>query len=33
MSEKLMSVDADDLSPREAWGMLSDLIAEIKKDA
>jgi DNA mismatch repair protein MutS len=31
--EKLMSVDADDLSPREAWGMLSDLIAEIKKDA
>ena len=28
--EKLRSVSADDLSPREAWGMLSDLSEEAR---
>ena len=29
--EKLKQVDPDNLSPREAWVMLSDLCEEVKK--
>lgn len=30
--EKLEEVSVDDMSPREAWVMLSDLVEEVKKD-
>ena len=30
--EKLLSIDIDDMSPRDAWNMLNDLCEEEKKD-
>ncbi|MDO4520167.1 MAG: hypothetical protein Q4B44_00835 [Erysipelotrichaceae bacterium] len=33
LKDKLSSVNPDDLSPREAWVMLSDLADLVKKDA
>ena len=30
--ERLLSIDIDDMSPRDAWNMLNDLCEEEKKD-